>query len=425
MDSAAAMAHTFDMLAPPPPLPDWIDPRARLRTPAGTVDAAALADLAHRIGDAAGPAPCPLAVGPSCIATLVASLIAAERRGTPIHLVRGDGWPSGSLRVTAGGGICGDPGAVPTLTGFHVVMETSGTTGTPKRLRHGLDRLLARVPGKPVPGAVWLLTYDPCGFAGMQVILTALRGGGTLVADPGADAAGLARLALDAGATHAGGTPSFWRALLLTGARPPLRAITLGGERVDQPLLDALRTAFPAAALRHIYASTEAGSLFAVTDGREGFPAVWLETGVEGTDLRIVDGVLHVRSARAADGIDGWLETGDLVDVAGDRVLFRGRADSTVNVGGVKVRPEEVERHLLAVPGVADAAVRAVASPITGALLTADIVADPEWSLETLRDAVRARLADLPPAHRPRRIAWVDRLDLMPSGKKKRMEGAS
>ena len=203
----------------------------------------------------------------------------------------------------------------------------------------------------------------------------------------------------------------------------PLVAVTLGGEAADQPLLDRLTVRFPKARLRHIYASTEAGALFAVADGRAGFPAAWLDEAPDGLELRIADGVLEVRSPRAAPGVvdsAGWLATGDLVERRGERVLFTGRLDGLVNVGGVKVSPETVERRLLAVDGVADAAVVAVASPITGHLLTATIVPTPGVEEAVLRAALRAATADMPPAARPRALTFADHIPLSAAGKKSR-----
>ena len=40
---------------------------------------------------------------------------------------------------------------------------------------------------------------------------------------------------------------------------------------------------------------------------------------------------------------DGWIHTGDMVEVFDDRVMFRGRVDNVINIGGAKVTPEEVE----------------------------------------------------------------------------------
>lgn len=349
---------------------------------------------------------------------VLAALAAAEAAGQGLLLARGaadaDGWQPGR--------------------GFSVTLESSGTTGAPKRLRHDFDRLRGRLRGVAEEGARWLLTYDPGAFAGLQVMLTAAAAGALLVAMPrsasvGGGIPGLAEAARCHAVTHVSGTPSFWRAFLMAlgDAELPLRAVTLGGEAADQPLLDRLAERFPGARLRHIYASTEAGALFAVADGRAGFPASWLDDAPDGLALRIVDGVLEVRSPRAAPGIgdaEGWLSTGDLVDRQGDRVLFAGRLDGLVNVGGVKVSPEAVERRLLAVGGVADAAVSAVPSPITGHLLTATIVPAPGVDGEALRAALRAATADLPPAARPRALTFADHIPLSAAGKKSRKGAA-
>ena len=60
--------------------------------------------------------------------------------------------------------------------GFSVLLSTSGTTGMPRIARHTLSTLLGRIrPPRPEePPAVWLLTYHPASFAGIQVLLTSL-----------------------------------------------------------------------------------------------------------------------------------------------------------------------------------------------------------------------------------------------------------
>ncbi|MDQ2106143.1 ANL family adenylate-forming protein, partial [Azospirillum isscasi] len=344
---------------------------------------------------------------PQGVPALVAALVAAERAGVELLLSR---------RGTA-------PVAADPEPGFAVLLETSGTTGTPKLVRHDFQRLRGRLRGGGDPDARWLLAYEPAAFAGLQVILTALAAGATLVSAPDAGAAELARLALRHGVTHISATPSFWRAFLLAldGEAPPLMAVTLGGEVADQPLLDRLAERFPNARRRHIYASTEAGALFAVGDGQAGFPAAWLCDGIDGVGLRLRDGVLEVNSPRAMLGHDGgWLSTGDVVEVRGDRALFAGRLDGRVNVGGVKVSPEAVEQVLLDVPGVQDALVQAAANPVTGHILTALVVPAPGVGEAELRAAIRAAVAELPPAARPRLVTMTDRIALGAAGKKTR-----
>ncbi len=339
--------------------------------------------------------------------TLLAALAAAEREDRALLLSRREGGANGWRA---------EPG-------FSITLESSGTTGEPKRVRHDVQRLLGRVRGRVDPSARWLLTYEAGAFAGLQVVLTAATTGATLVAVPGGGVQALAAAARDQAVTHISGTPSFWRAFLMAlgDGLPSLRSVTLGGEAADQPLLDRLSAVFPSARLRHIYASTEAGAVFAVADGRAGFPAVWLDQGVDGVALRLNEGVLELRSPRAtlAAG-DGWLSTGDLVERHGDRVLFVGRADGVVNVGGVKVSPEAVEQRVLAVAGVADALVQAKANPITGFVLTAQIQPAPGSDEAALRARIRDALAELVPAARPRVITLVDHIPISTTGKKGR-----
>lgn len=409
------------MTVPPPP---WIAPSLRLveaDVELGWVEiaerAAALeSDMRAADRRARGK---PVAVTGDRASTVLAALVAAERAGVALFLRRHAA--GGDEEVAVGGG-------------FAVLLETSGTTGAPKRVRHDFQRLRGRLRGTADPSARWLLTYEPAAFAGLQVILTAAAAGATLVSAPGGGAAELAAAAVRHGVTHVSGTPSFWRAFLLAlgGVALSLRAVTLGGEAADQPLLDRLAAAFPDATRRHIYASTEAGALFAVSDGRAGFPAAWLDEGaadsaLDGVGLRIRDAILEVRSPRAMLGYggadkaaDGWLSTGDLVERRGDRVFFNGRLDGRVNVGGVKVAPEVVEHLLLDLRQVADALVRAAPNPITGHILIADLVPAPGVTEAELRAAVREAVTLLPPAARPRVLSVVDAIPLGAAGKKTR-----
>jgi len=387
-------------------LPDWLAPGFRLieRGRTWTADeiaaAAPIAPAGRWVVDARSTA------------QTLSALIAGERAGSDLVL----------RRVGTA-----EPTETPDADGFAVSLQTSGTTGIPKYIRHDFSALRGRLRGARDDSAVWLLAYDPAAYAGLQVTLTAAAAGATLVATPGEGAVGAARAAIDRGVTHISATPSLWRAALSAwgDGTPPLKVATLGGEAVDQPLLDRLRAAFPTAKLRHIYASTEAGALFAVADGRVGFPVLWLETGVDGVGLRIDDGILTVNSPRGGRDFAGrWFATGDRVEIRDDRVVFVGRDDGRVNVGGVKVFPEAVERRLSTVSGVVDVLVRAVPSPITGSLLTAVVARDPRSNEADVRAALRLAAAELDPAARPRVIEFVERLPLSETGKKTRGDGA-
>lgn len=302
-------------------------------------------------------------------------------------------------------------------------MQTSGTSGKPKWVAQTPQRLLRRVQAGRSK-ATWLLTYEPASFAGIQVLLSSMVSGHTLVsAPPGASVATMADLAARYGVTHMSGTPTFWRAFMrvANAGEVRLEQITLGGEVADQATLDALRHQFPSAGIRHIYASTEAGVVFTVRDGKAGFPAQWLDQPPDnGLCLaESANGTLLI-GARSQP-MDQWLDSADVVVREGDRIQFRGRADAMVNIGGVKVFPEEVEAHLLKLGFLNDALVRAQANPITGSILTAEIVARPGAKDEAwVLSETRRHLQALPRQARPALLRLRDSIERGTSQKKVR-----
>lgn len=322
-----------------------------------------------------------------------------------------------------------------------VTILTSGSTGRPKAARHtwaSLSRPVRRSQDDSPP--VWLLAYRLHLYAGLQVMLQCMLNRGTLVvADAGCSPDETLRLIRDQGVEYASATPSYWRRLLLL-ASPALRdgvrlrQITLGGEVCDQALLDGLKEAFPSARQVHIYATTELGRCFSVTDGRAGFPASFLDVpSPDGVSLKVEAGELRVRSANAMSAYDPlapgaadwgeWFATGDLVERRGDRCHFVGRRTEIINVGGQKVHPVEVERILRDVPGVGDVRVFPHASSIAGELVACEVVPRAGEDPETVRTAVVERCnRELTAAQRPRIIRLVERISLSDAGKTLRRE---
>ncbi|MBI1320964.1 MAG: AMP-binding protein [Candidatus Hydrogenedens sp.] len=414
-------------------VPAWINPAFHLLEGERRWDWPQIAELSERIR-AKLPVGGRIAVTGRSVGTLLATLIACERARIEVVLLRGDApRPAGaSVLIEADGRFAPLAPSVDTTNECAVLMPTSGTSGAPKLVRHDLIRLMGRIRGGREPGARWLLAYEPTAFAGLQVLFSAVAAGATLIAEPGAAPARLAELMVTHQATHVSAPPSLWRCWLrLPDWSPPrLAMVTLGGEAADQALLDRLSRSFPGAKLRDIYASTEAGAVYSVRDGRAGFPAAWLDVGVDGVALRIANGALELRSPRAmlnyAGGeqrpytTDGWLITGDLVERVGDRVLFCGRVGDQVAIGGTKVAPEKVEHVLLGVPGVLEVLVGAVAQPGLGNVLGAAVVKAPGSDAGALHVLIGRHTAALLPAEQPRLIRFVDDIALAASGKKAR-----
>lgn len=266
------------------------------------------------------------------------------------------------------------------------VMPTSGTTGAPKLVAHRLEGLLgaASAQKKDDAAPVWATFYDIRRYGGMQIFLRAVTGGATLLLSDPEEAPRdfVGRLAA-AGVTHMSGTPSHWRRLLMSPEASMISPayVRLSGEIADRAILESLAALYPQAKIVHAYASTEAGVGFEVTDMREGFPASYLD-GIGGVEMRVVDGSLWLRSPRAADryvgrddlklrDVEGFVDTDDLVERVGDRFFFKGRRAGTINVGGLKVHPEEVEQIINRHAAVRASLVKARRNPITGGLIVA------------------------------------------------------
>jgi acyl-CoA synthetase (AMP-forming)/AMP-acid ligase II len=314
----------------------------------------------------------------------------------------------------------------PPQTRPHLVL-TTGTTGTPRGVRHDWNRILRGTRRiKPARDQRWLLAYGLHQFAGLQILVHVLAAGATLVApQPRRPRTGLDAMRAH-GVTHASATPTYWRFVLAEmrgdgGPVPQLEQITLGGEPIPESVLSDLAATFPDAHISQVYAANEFGSSGSMRDGRNGLSLSALNRGEEADiDLKIVDGELWVRSRVGMLGYygeepvdaDAWRPTGDLVEVVGDRVYFQGRASEVINVGGVKVHPLPIEERIRAVEGVEIARVYGRPNPLTGAVVAAEIIAVRGAEQAELDAAVRAACADLPPEARPRSISFVETITM-------------
>jgi acyl-coenzyme A synthetase/AMP-(fatty) acid ligase len=339
-----------------------------------------------------------------------------------------------SLLAACSADVAARPEGVNDVRQTEWVLLTSGTTGVPKLVCHTLASLIA--PIKPVSEPpIWGTFYDIRRYGGMQIFLRALVGGGSLILSSAGEpvAEHLGRLA-EHGATHVSGTPShWWRVLMGSEARIMApRYVRLSGEIANQAVLDGLRTAYPQAGVGHAFASTEAGVGFEVNDGLEGFPADFVGTGKSDVDIAVDNGVLRLRSLRTASeyigadaaplrDADGFVDTGDMLELRGDRYYFVGRKDGVINVGGLKVHPEEVEAAINQHAGVSGSLVKSRKSPITGAIVVAEVVlkADgaPEARSALEREIIALCRRDLAPYKVPAMIRFVPTLPMTAAGK--------
>ena len=323
------------------------------------------------------------------------------------------------------------------------VLLTSGTTGQPKMVAHTLASLAGAIgAGESHTEVIWGTFYDIRRYGGLQIYLRAvLTRSSLLLTGPQEPVANFLLRAGEAGVTHISGTPSHWRRTLMSpeADRISPRYIRLSGEIADQGILNSLRAFYPRSEIRHAFATTEAGVAFDVRDALSGFPAR-IMTGNPGVDLKVVDATLRVRSSRTAKRYlgenppvlkdpEGFIDTGDVLELRDGRYHFQGRRDGVINVGGSKVHPEEVEAVLNRHPQVRLSLVKTKKNPITGALVVADVLLkDPstpegEQSLQLQQTITQFCRESLAPHKVPAVISFVPALAISETGKLVRGHG--
>ncbi len=295
-----------------------------------------------------------------------------------------------------------------------LVVFTSGSTGQSKAVLHSFTRLLEKfMVQSPEMVTLTFLLLDHLG--GINTLFSALSSGGTVVSaqnrDPDAVCEAIERYGVELLPT----SPTFLNLLLVSEAYKQydlssLKLITYGTEIMPQNTLQRISELFPNVKLQQTYGLSELGVLRSKSRGPG---SLWVKVGGEEFETKIVDSTLWVRAKSAMLGYlnapspfdeDGWMNTGDTVEVDGEYIRILGRQSEIINVGGQKVHPAEVENVLMQMPGVADVVVYGDSNALLTTVAAKIRILVPE-SLDGLKRRVRSFCRDrLAPYKIPVRI---------------------
>lgn len=306
---------------------------------------------------------------------------------------------------------------------WKVTLFTSGTTGLPKKVSHSLISISRFVKLSPRhKDDIWGFAYNPTHIAGLQVFFQALLNFNSIIRLFGMQREEILRLIAENKITNISATPTFYRLLLPSNQKlESVRRVTSGGEKFDSRTMDSLQKMFVNAQFTNIYASTEAGSLFAT---REGDTFILKEDlrgliKIEGNEL-----FLHRTLMGDSEKIkfeNDWYPTGDLITIISQTPFtfkFVSRKNEMINVGGYKVNPIEVEEVIRSYPTIEDAFVFAKKNRILGNLICAEIICRTEGITEKdIRKYLSGKLQEF---KIPRIITFVKQLNVTRTGKTSR-----
>ncbi|QGW89115.1 AMP-binding protein [Enterobacter asburiae] len=314
-----------------------------------------------------------------------------------------------------------------------LIIMSSGTTGQSKAIVHNLEQLICAIkPSQEPKTVISFLLFDHIG--GINTMLSAFASGNCLVIPekrtPECISDAVSQYQVDVLIT----SPSFLNLMILKHCfeSPELRIlkqINYGSEVMPESILRYLTEKLPTTKMTQAYGLSEAGVIKTRSDNSQ---STFIRIVDDGVNVRVRENKLEILSKTSMLGYlnapspfteDGWLITGDVVEMRGDSFRIMGRDNDVINVGGEKVYPGEVEDIILQLDGVEDVVVSAEANPILGNMVVAKIKASNSMDVIQLRrEVILWCKKHLPLFKVPQKIIFINEVDYGLRFKKKRLQ---
>jgi acyl-CoA synthetase (AMP-forming)/AMP-acid ligase II len=328
-----------------------------------------------------------------------------------------------------------------------LVLFTSGTTGLPKAVGISSALLSARIRGiaqpfrADTPPTVGIMCVPFFHVGGSLGLLGSLYSGNTSVVQDRFDAAEWLRLVQLHRVRTAFLVPTMLQRILdhpdfANTDLTSLLAIAYGAAAAPVALVRRAMAALPNVAFANVFGQTETLGAYTTLlpeDHRDPSRVGSVGRPLPGVEVRVVDpetgtdveagtvGELWVNTDQNVT--NGWLHTGDLARRDADGYIYpSGRLGDTINRGGEKFGPIEVEEALRSHPAVSDVAVAGIADEEMGHRVGAAVVAHRPVTLEDLRTHCRDRIAYF---KLPERLTVVDHIPYNETGKVNRRQLAA
>ena len=339
-----------------------------------------------------------------------------------------------------------------------LILFTSGTTGLPKAIGITQGQLSARISGVTTPfradaaPTVSMMSVPFFHVGGAIGVLGNLYAGNTYVVQARFDAGEWLRLVQEHRVTATFMVPTMLQRILDHPDFPgtdltSLTAVAYGAAAAPVTLVRRAMAALPHVAFANVFGQTETlGAYTTLLPGDHRDPNRVGSVGrpLPGVEVRVVEpdtgidveagtvGELWVKAAqnvsdeplgRRADGTEGWLRTGDLARQDSDGYIYpSGRLKDTIDRGGEKFGPIEVENAIRTHPAVSDVAVAGIVDEEMGQRVGAAVVVRSPLTLEELRSHCRQLIAYF---KLPERLKVVDHIPYNDTGKVNRRQLAA
>lgn len=259
---------------------------------------------------------------------------------------------------------------------FYISLETSGTTGKPKKIKHTILSITKNIKiDEKYESLIWGLTYPIGKMAFYQVMFQSLFNKSTLVNLFGYNFDVISDKIINNNITNISATPTFYKILLSNNIKfSDITQVTLGGERVDENLIKEIKNNFPNASIKNVYASTETASLFASNGNTFKIPEKYKDK------IKIDNNLLYIHKdllgeIEESNTDEQWFNTQDVVETVNENEFkFIGRENIEINVSGFKINPFKVESVINSLEYVKNSIVYSKKNSVIGNVLCCDII---------------------------------------------------
>jgi acyl-CoA synthetase (AMP-forming)/AMP-acid ligase II len=325
----------------------------------------------------------------------------------------------------------------PKILNSGLILFSSGTTGVPKMMFHVFDNIFNvfrdNVKRQRQIRVLLFLMFDHIG--GINTLLNFLKDGSTVIIPDNRSPDYVCDLIFKYGINVLPTTPTFLNLILLDdndlkNRLKSLKLITYGTERMHQSLLLKIKHLLPHVKLLQTFGTSETGILKTSSKASD---SLYFKIEDDRYEYKIINSILFIKSNLNISGYlnssnekfdrDGWYNTGDMVSIDEEGFIkIIGRVNEVINVGGLKVLPEEVELVLLDFQSVADCLVYGKLNSITGNVVCAKIVLHKDFKhfdeielKSKIKSFCRLKLDKY---KIPTKIEFVDQLEFSPRFKK-------
>ena len=269
-----------------------------------------------------------------------------------------------------------------------ITLFSSGTSGIPKMMVQNLKSIFEshEVPKNQKQLRILLfLLFDHVG--GLNTLISSIKKGMCLAITSSRNPEDICNFISEANINILPTTPTFLNMLLLSDAFKTekcnsIKLITYGTEKMPPGTLKKINILLPNVKLLQTFGTSETGIVKTISKSSDS-----LFFKIIDTDYKVVNNELLLKTKtqiKNYEGInsdsftqDGWFKTGDIVEVDDDGFIkVISRKNNIINVGGLKVFPNEIEQLIFELDFVIDVTVYGEPNALVGNIICLKVIVE-------------------------------------------------